>query len=242
MTSHPTLPDTPARAPRRTTRLTVGGVFGELLVTAGIVGLLFLGWQMWGQSWIIAQQQQSAASDLGQRLADRAPSQHGAAAIPVMGQPGRSADVGVLQIPRLGSGWKRTIREGIGDDVLNSYTAGIGHYPKSQLPGQVGNFAVAGHDTGWGNSLIDLSKMQVGDKIYVHTTDGWYTYGFRNFEYVQPDAYQVVSPVPRLPDATPVDRYMTITTCNPPFHAGERLIAYSTFESYSPTRPEAVTG
>jgi len=27
---------------------------------------------------------------------------------------------------------------------------------------------------------------------------------------------------------------MTITTCNPPFHAGERLIAYSVFQTFAP--------
>ncbi|MGN6751247.1 MAG: class E sortase, partial [Intrasporangium sp.] len=61
----------------------------------------------------------------------------------------------------------------------------------------------------------------------------WYTYTFRNFEYVQPAAIQVVAAVPRHPDVKPVDRLMTITTCNPPFHAGERLIAYNVFESYA---------
>lgn len=27
---------------------------------------------------------------------------------------------------------------------------------------------------------------------------------------------------------------MTITTCNPPFHAGERLIAYTLFDNWQP--------
>ena len=95
---------------------------------------------------------------------------------------------------------------------------------------------MAGHDSGWGNTFIDLSKLRIGDRIYVQTPDGWYTYAFRNFEYVQPSAVQVLLPVPRQPQAAPSDRLMTITTCNPPFHAGERLIAYSTFAGFRPAQ------
>lgn len=43
-------------------------------------------------------------------------------------------------------------------------------------------------------------------------------------------------PVPQRPDTTPIDRLMTITTCNPPFHAGERLIAYTVFHDFAPTQ------
>jgi hypothetical protein len=59
---------------------------------------------------------------------------------------------------------------------------------------------------------------------------------FRNFEYVQPTTVGVLLPVPQRPDTTPIDRLMTITTCNPPFHAGERLIAYTVFHDFAPTQ------
>jgi hypothetical protein len=51
---------------------------------------------------------------------------------------------------------------------------------------------------------------------------------------VQPTAVSVLYPVPRQQNAKPVDRIMTITTCNPPFHAGERLIAYTLFDHWQP--------
>jgi sortase A len=240
------------RPPRRATFL---GVLGELLITAGVLVLLFLGWQVWWNSLVLAGQQTNAASSQSREWIDQAtaspspgpsetpaPSPSGSPApSPVApptlaAQPADYQSFAVMYVPRLGADWKRTIRQTVDTEkVLNSYDAGVGHYSHTELPGQVGNFAVAGHDSGWGNTFIDLSKLQIGDRIYVQTKDGWYTYTFRNFEYVQPTAVSVIDAVPRQPDTRPAERLMTITTCNPPFHAGERLIAYNVFEGYRPT-------
>lgn len=230
-----------ARRPHR--RPTVLGVAGEVLITAGVLVLLFLGWQVWWNNLVLAGQQTSAAAQQSQKWIDdamKAPKSQPDTTTaqvepPVLAKPASYEPFAVIYVPRLGPDWKRTIRQTVDvERVLNSYTAGVGHYVDSQLPGQVGNFAVAGHDSGWGNTFIDLSKLHIGDRIYVQTKDGWYTYVFRNFEYVQPSAVQVLLPVPRQPQATPTDRLMTITTCNPPFHAGERLIAYNVFQSFAP--------
>jgi sortase A len=227
------------RAPRRPTFF---GVLGEILITAGVLVLLFLGWQVWWNSLVLGGQQTSAATSQSQKWLDDAkkvpPPAPAAAPVdpPVTKAPADYQAFAVIYIPRLGADWKRTIRQTVDTQkVLNSYDAGIGHYKNTQMPGEVGNFAVAGHDSGWGNTFIDLSKLHIGDRIYVQTPDGWYTYTFRNFEYVQPTAVGVLLPVPRQPDAQPVDRLMTMTTCNPPFHAGERLIAYNVFQGWQPT-------
>jgi sortase A len=229
----------------------VFGVIGELLITAGVLVLLFLGWQVWWNSLVVSGQQTSAAEAQARKWLSEAtapptpattpsPSATPAPPVPpvppVMQEPADYQPFAVIYIPRLGPDWKRTIRETVDvTRVLNSYDAGVGHYRGTAMPGEVGNFAVAGHDSGWGNTFIDLSKLHIGDRIYVLTGDGWYTYTFRNFEYVQPTAVQVLLPVPREPQATPIDRLMTITTCNPPFHAAERLIAYNVFQSWAPT-------
>lgn len=226
---------------------TVIGVIGELLITAGILVGLFLGWQVWWNNLVLSGQQTSAAEQQSKKWIDEATATPRPTPTdsttpvsvdpPVMAPPSDYEPFAVLYIPRLGADWKRTIRQTVDvEKVLNSYTAGVGHYPDTQMPGEVGNFAVAGHDSGWGNTFIDLSKLRVGDHIYVQTKDGWYTYVFRNFEYVQPSQVQVIAAVPRHPDVQPIDRLMTITTCNPPFHAGERLIAYNVFQAFSPTQ------
>ena len=68
----------------------------------------------------------------------------------------------------------------------------------------------------------------------VETPDGWYTYRFRNLEYVRPDGVQVLLPVPQQPEVQATDKLITMTTCSPRFGSTERAIAYGVFESYTP--------
>jgi sortase A len=227
------------------------GVAGELLVTAGVLVLLFLGWQTWWQSGVLAAQQNSAAAQQSQKFLDQAKgastptptpvaTPNGSKAVdygppPVARAPGAAQPLAVIYVPRFGADWKRIIRETVDvQSVLNSYDAGVGHYPGTAMPGGVGNFAIAAHDTGYGNTFLDVSKLQVGDAIYIQTADGYYTYRFRNMEYVRPDAVQVLYPVPQVKEAAPSERYITMTTCNPPYHAQERIAAFGVFESWQP--------
>lgn len=231
---------------RASRRSTVFGVLGEILITCGLIVLLFLGWQVWWNSLVLSGQQTSAAAEQSRKWIQELPATPAPTATttptgvsygppPVMQPVGAAEAFAVLYVPRFGADYKRVIKETVDiESVLNSYTAGIGHYPDTQMPGAVGNFAIAGHDTGWGNALIDVAKLQIGDRIYIQTKDGFYTYRFRNFEYVQPNAVSVLLPVPRVANAAPQDRLITITTCNPPYHAAERLIAYGVFDSWQP--------
>lgn len=234
------MPSRPSRT-RKRRRASFAGVLGELLITAGVFILLFLGWQLWLNNLILDNQQSSsAAAQSAQWLqeAQTAPAPAAEATAtepPVTPRVGAAEPFAVVYIPRLGADWQRTIREGVDvETVLNSFTAGVGHYTNTQMPGEMGNFGIAGHDSGWGNTFIDLMKLQIGDKIYVQTQAGWYTYSFQNDEYVQPNASDVLLPVPRHPEMPADGRYITITTCNPPFAAAERLIAYGTFDGWQP--------
>jgi sortase A len=51
---------------------------------------------------------------------------------------------------------------------------------------------------------------------------------------VQPTAVNVLLPVPRQATTAPTDRLITMTTCNPPYHAQERIAAYGVFQSWQP--------
>ena len=221
--------------------------------------LLFIGWQNVFNSWVLNGQQDGAAAELGKQWLESSAPQTGAAAspggagggaasvgpdarIPVESEPGNGQTIAVMYVPRFGTNWKRTIREGTGLDVLNSAAAGIGHYRSTAMPGAVGNFAIAAHDTGYGSSFLHMQNLRLGDKVYIQTRDGFYTYAFRNYEYVQPTEVSVLEPVPRKQDAQASDRILTMTTCNPPYHTVERLISYAVLESFSKTPPAAIAG
>lgn len=224
------------------------GVAGELLITAGVLVFLFLGWQLWIQGIALNNAQTDEASGLSQQWnaspvgpvsptdAGTATSaaQPGSAAEPVvMAAPAETKQFAVLYVPRFGADYKRTIAEGVdAKAVLNA--GGAGHYEQSQMPGAMGNFAIAAHRDGWGSPFIKINELRVGDPIYVETQDGWYTYRYRDTEYVTPDGVDVLSAVPQAPDAAPTDRLITLTSCNPLYIASERIIAYGVLESFTP--------
>ena len=74
----------------------------------------------------------------------------------------------------------------------------------------------------------------MGDSIYIQTQDGWYKYIFRSLEFVPPTGVGVLAAVPQSPSASPTDRLLTMTSCNPKFSAAERFIAYSVFDTWYP--------
>src|SRR5690606_10932209 len=102
----------------------------------------------------------------------------------ITADPQEGAGFATLYVPRFGSDYVRPIGEGVSlSSVLNNRELGIGHYPESQLPGKLGNFALAAHRTTHGAPFKQIADLRVGDKLYVQTADGWYTYVFRSVEY-----------------------------------------------------------
>lgn len=150
---------------------------------------------------------------------------------------------GTMLIPRFGADYNVSIAGG----VTRSGTLdpiGIGHYPGTRMPGEVGNFAVAAHRTTWGKPFNRIADLHIGDAIVIETPDGWYTYRFRTLEYVQPSAVEVLLPVPQVEGAPADQRYMTMTSCSPMYAMSERIVAYSVFESFTPRAsgpPESLT-
>jgi sortase A len=231
----------PVAAPRRRHRVSIVGVLGELLITAGLLVLAFLGWQIWlgdiivgGQLNTEAQQQ---AEEWGSDYSDIPPSEAGDPGLsdepPVIAAPPNAERFANLIIPRFGPDYSRPIAEGVGTrDVLNK--GNIGHYPSTQMPGELGNFALASHRSSGGGNFHDVHQLHVGDHIYVETVDGWYEYSFRNLEYVRPSGVGVLNPVPQADGVAPGERIITLTTCNPFFSTAERIVAYGVFESFYP--------
>lgn len=218
------------RRPAR--RATVASVLGELLLTAGVLALGYAGWQIWLSDAVLGGEQQQAARVFAAELGPIDPAPSAADALrtdepPVETAVAEGESFAVMHIPRLGQ-FQRVIGEGTGRDVLDSLEQGLAHYSDAAQPGELGNFAVAGHRNGQGGPFTHLDEMRVGDRITVQTASAWYVYEFRNHEYVPPTAVGVVAAVPQQPSVPADGRYLTLTTCNPEWSAAGRLVAYAT--------------
>ncbi|MDQ0771273.1 sortase A [Pseudarthrobacter defluvii] len=219
-------------------------VLGELLITAGIILLLFVAWQLWWTNVESDAKQSQVIKEFAKDLGGEAPAPAATAPSapaagvedfgkPVVGAaPGHAGTIGIIYIPRFGPTYTRPIVQGTSQDVLD--TLGLGHYSNTAMPGAVGNFAVAGHRQTHGAVLDNIHTLVPGDKIYVQTKDGYYVYVFRNNQIVMPSRTDVLEPVPTQPGAAPTESYLTMTSCNPRFGAEERIIAYALLDSWRP--------
>ena len=236
-----------AQHKRGARRVSVVGVFGELLVTAGVLILLFVGWQLYWNDMVIAKQQKNDAIALTEKWAKQASPPKASApetAVPEMPvgpqappvQAAPSADASkfaILYIPRFGNDYRRTIVQGVDKPTVLD-VGNVGHYKKTQMPGDIGNFVVAAHRSNYGGGM-HVNQLQMGDPIFVQTSDGWYTYRFRNLEYVQPAKVNILQPVPGRDDTLPTERLISLTTCNPLHSTAERVSAYGVFDSFRAT-------
>ena len=134
-----------------------------------------------------------------------------------------SAGFAFLYIPRLrDSVWELPISQGIDSTQLET---GTGHYPKSALPGESGNFAVAGHRSGNGEPFADFDRLQQGDRIVIETKDKWFVYVLDQDIEVKPDEVWVLDPNPAgLASTVGNDKLITLTTCTPRYGTTGRWI------------------
>lgn len=65
----------------------------------------------------------------------------------VPGPPLEGDGIAMLYVPALGPDFSFTVLEGTGQDTL---ATGPGHYIDTAMPGQPGNFGLAGHRVGKG--------------------------------------------------------------------------------------------
>ncbi len=226
------------------------GVIGELLVTAGVIVLLYVVWQLWLGDVIYGAEAKAESATLSQQWAQEyepaplpvstdegeagAGDPEAITADPVvMEEPADTEDFAIMRIPRLGDDYAFTMAGGISrPGTLDKKK--IGHYPGTAMPGQPGNFAVAAHRTTFGAPFNRIADLRVGDAIVIETPHGWYTYRFRTLEYITPDQVEVLLPVPQAMDVPAGTPYITMTSCSPMFSLAERIVAYGVFESYTP--------
>lgn len=203
------------------------GVVGDLLVTAGLVLLLFVAWQLWWTDVTANRVQDQTIARLDREFRQPAPASANEKpkAVPF------GEAFAILRIPRLGADYARPVLEGTSLDILDE---GVGHYKDTALPGVVGNFAVAGHRTTYGRPFHDIDKLQPGDKVVVETKTTYFVYVVRSHKIVLPTAVEVIAPVPDKPGAKPTERWMTMTACHPKYSAAQRYIVFAQLDKSYP--------
>ena len=209
------------------------GVLAELLFTFAVICGLYIAWQLW---WTGVESEHVQAEQRSQAdWTDPASGDQVGIAKPQSGDPPtveKPANEGELfaqiYIPRFGAQWNRNIVEGTSLDQLARH--GMGHYTNTQMPGELGNFAVAGHRAGYGQPLGDIDKLQTGDKLIVRTQDYWFIYTYTSHTVVLPEQSDVIAANPENPGAEPTKRLITLTTCEPKYQTPtHRWIAYGEF-------------
>lgn len=212
---------------------------GQLLITVGVVIMLFVAYELWWTNVETARQQHHLAQQLHQ-MWSRPQSQ-----IPSISAVPLGHGIAVLYIPRFGASYHPVIVQGTGYDQL---AEGPGHWVGSAYPGQVGNFYVAGHRTTHSEPFNRLAELRKGDNIYIETAKAWYTYRLQNIpgdphahwqEIVSPDDLPISYPVPDQPDPhlKPTQRVLTLSTCNPEYSATQRLVVHGLLVSIHPRTP-----
>jgi sortase A len=135
--------------------------------------------------------------------------------------------IALLRIPAFGSGYEVPILQGTDLGVL---ARGVGHYTSTAGPGQIGNFAVAGHRVTHGEPFRRLLQLDKGDEIVVETQKSIFTYVLDEPPKaltVKASASWVLDPVPGKPTATPTQALLTLTTCQDLFHSPDRSIGFA---------------
>jgi sortase A len=161
----------PVAAPpprRKDTARTVVRTFGEVLITLGMVVLLFVVYELYVTNIFAARKQASATTSLNSEW-------------DTVGGPQRTNHydltdghgIAKIYIPAFGQDYVFTIVEGTSQADL---AIGPGHYSGSALPGQPGNMAVAGHRVSEGAPFDQLGILQSCDAIVIETDADWFVY------------------------------------------------------------------
>lgn len=245
-------PQPPARRSRRRRR-SVGGAIaggiGELLITAGVLLGLFVVWQIWWTDVEGMQEANEAIQNFEEDLPEApddvsAESDWQTGPAPSEPAPGDTDVFATMYVPAWGEDFQMPIAEGVGlDSVLNN--GRVGHYPDTALPGQVGNFSVAGHRQTHGKPFYAINELEDGDEIIVRTRQAWYVYTVADHTIVTPDQVDVIAPVPGDPGAEPSQEMMTLTSCHPLWSIAERYIVHAELDHWIPLEaghPAALEG
>lgn len=205
-----TVTEAPQQPPirRRGSRLT--SLVGILLIIGGLGLLGWFGWQYFGTNVV---------------------SKHKAAEIKestvAQWKDGIEGDaVALLRVERFGDDFEVPIVEGFDDASL---AEGIGMYPDGSGPGEIGNFAIAGHRVTHGEPFRDFLELREGDRVEVETRTTVFVYELENDGDEITVDFTTGWPLWKVPSPTakgepPEVAKLTMLTCSELFHTRNRNV------------------
>ncbi|HVM67599.1 MAG TPA: class E sortase [Acidimicrobiales bacterium] len=211
---------------------------GKACISAGVLILLFVAYQLWGTGIAEARSQRSLKREFAASLPSSTttaptteptskPATTTTTAPPAALPPAPSGSaVAIIKIPKIAV--DDAVVEGVGVSDLEK---GPGHYPQTPMPGQAGNAAIAGHRTTYGAPFYRLNELVAGDDIFVSTRDGTWDYHVMFSHDVSPSDVSVLNPTS--------DNRLTLTTCTPRFTATKRLVVVAALAGAVDPRPAA---
>jgi len=213
------------------------GAIGRTFITAGVLILLFVAYQLWGTGIREAQAQNRLEDEFAEVLADAgedgptttssssttssttttiedpaAPTTTAPAeTVPPVEAVPEGEPTARIVIPKIGV--DKIVVEGVS---LRDLKKGPGHFPETPLPGQEGNAAIAGHRTTYGAPFHRIDELVAGDEIIVETVQGEFRYIVSEQLIVAPTAVEVLE--------DKGDDRLTLTACHPKYSARQRII------------------
>lgn len=203
------------------------GAIGRTCITAGVLILLFVAYQLWGTGIRESQAQARLEDDFEEILADArdpAPTTTSTTApgdgatttsVPETVEPIEPVPEGEptarIVIPAIGV--DKIVVEGVS---LADLKKGPGHFPETPLPGQAGNAAIAGHRTTYGAPFHRLDELEPGDEITVETVQGEFRYLVSEQQIVSPSDVHVLE--------DKGDDRLTLIACHPKYSARQRIV------------------
>lgn len=228
------------------------GLIGRGLITSGLLMLGFVAYQLWGTGIATARAQRDLAAIFAAQITATPATTTTAAVtttlpgstttvVPLDTTPATSTvppapqlevdlgdPVARLEIPAINV--DQYVVAGVGVDELQ---LGPGHFPDTPLPGQLGNAAIAGHRTTYGQPFHDVDQLMPGDEIVATTASGRYVYRVRETLIVEPSDYHVVA------TTDPTIAELTLTSCHPKWSAAQRIIIHADLDLAASDVPTA---
>lgn len=124
--------------------------------------------------------------------------------------------VGAIAIPRIDV--IQNLYRGV---TLPTLDKGVGWWPGTAMPGQVGNVVLGGHRVSKKKPFRNLDQLQPGDEIFLSSADGNFVYVVDRTFIVQPTDVWIID---QTTDAT-----LTLFACHPPGSTRERIVVVANY-------------